>query len=60
MRLWPGLVFLAAPAVAEVPCENIDHLGASYTVCDVSTADDLQLFLRAESGGILGSFSAVE
>lgn len=59
---WPmlaALLALATPAAA-VTCEDIDHLGASYTVCEVSASDDLRLFLRDDAGDILGSFSAVE
>ena len=59
MRWLVGLALLASPAAA-VTCEDIDHLGASYTICDVSVEEDLQLFLRDDAGEILGSFSAVE
>ncbi len=56
--LWLAALW-ASPAMA-VTCEDIDHLGASYTVCEVSQSEDLQLFLRDRSGAILGSFNAVE
>ncbi|MEN8841795.1 MAG: phosphodiester glycosidase family protein [Octadecabacter sp.] len=59
MRWLAGLLLLASPAAA-VTCEDIDHLGASYTVCDVGFDENLQLFLRDDNGDILGSFSAVE
>ena len=59
MRWLVGLAFLATPAAA-VSCEDIEHLGASYTVCEVTPDEDLQLFLRDDDGAILGSFSAVE
>ena len=59
MRALTGLLLLAAPATA-VTCEDIEHLGASYTICEVTAAEDLQLFLRDDAGDILGSFSAVE
>lgn len=59
MRWLVGLCLLASP-VAAVTCEDIDHLGASYTICEVTADEDLQLFLRDASGDILGSFSAVE
>lgn len=59
MRWAVALVMLASP-VAAVTCETIDHLGASYTVCEVSAAQDIRLFLRDTGGEILGSFGAVE
>lgn len=59
MRWLIGLAILATPAMA-VTCEDINYLGASYTVCEVSLGEDLQLFLRDDEGEILGSFSAVE
>lgn len=58
---WLWLIALWATPVAAVTCENIEHLGASYTVCEVNPAvDDLRLFLRDDQGDILGGFSAVE
>ncbi len=63
MRWLAGLFLLATPAaaqVSDVPCEDIEHLGASYTVCEVLASDDVQLFLRDGDGDILGSFNAVE
>lgn len=59
MRWLAGLLLLVTPAAA-VTCEDIDHLGASYTICEVSAAQDLQVFLRDGDGEILGSFNAVE
>ncbi|HCP81866.1 MAG TPA: hypothetical protein DIT67_09850 [Octadecabacter sp.] len=59
MRWLAAFVLLASPAAA-VTCENIDHLGASYTVCDVAVEENLQLYLRDDDDNILGSFSAVE
>lgn len=63
MRVLAGIFLLASPAAAQfsgVTCDTIDHLGASYTVCEVLADQDLQLFLRDKNGDILGSFSAVE
>lgn len=57
---WLAALFLLASPAAAVTCENIDHLGASYTICHVSSDEDLQVFLRDGSGDILGSFNAVE
>jgi len=59
MRWLAGLMLIASPAAA-VTCEDIDHLGASYTICTVTSDEDLQLFLRDDAGDILGSFNAVE
>ena len=59
MRWCVALMLLAGPAAA-VTCEDTRHLGASYTICTVSAAEDVQLFLRDRSGTILGSFSAIE
>ena len=59
MRWLAALCLLATPAAA-VTCEDIEHLGASYTVCDVHLDEELRLFLRDDDGDILGSFSAVE
>ncbi len=56
--LWV-IALLATPAAA-VTCEDISHLDASYTVCEVSAVEDLRLFLRDDAGDILGSFSAIE
>lgn len=54
------LALLATPALA-VTCEDIEHLGQSFTICEVDPAtEDLQLFLRDDAGDILGSFRAVE
>lgn len=60
MRWFAGLLVLAASPAAAVTCEDIDHAGASFTVCDVTADEDLQLFLRDDAGMILGSFNAVE
>lgn len=59
MRWLAGLTLLATPAAA-VTCEDIDHLGTGFTVCEVSADEDLQLFLRDDDGAILGLFDAVE
>jgi len=60
MRWFVGILLCAACPAAAVTCEDVDHLGASYTVCDVSATEDLQLFLRDDAGDILGSFNAVD
>jgi len=64
MRWLAVLFVLASPLAAEtssVSCENVEHLGASFTTCEVRPAEhDLRLFLRDDQGDILGGFSAVE
>lgn len=60
MRWLAGLFLLAASSAAAVTCEDIEHLGTSFTVCEVVATEDLQLFLRDEDGDVLGSFNAVE
>lgn len=59
MRWLAALLLLASPAAA-VTCEDMTHLGASYTVCEVTADEDLRLFLRDDAGAILGSFAAVD
>ena len=59
MRWLAAFALLASPAAA-VTCENTNHLGESYTVCEVSVEENLQLYLRDDDDNILGSFSAVE
>ena len=51
------LCLLAAPAVA---CEQITHLDARFTVCEVAPDARVELFLRDEAGDILGAFSSVK
>jgi len=53
-----ALFTLFAPAA--FACEDITHLGTSFTVCEVSTADDLRLFHTDAEGMLLGGFGAVE
>lgn len=59
MRWLAGVLLLASSAAAAT-CENIQHLGASYTICDVAVGEDLQVFLRNDANDVLGSFFAVE
>ncbi len=52
-------VFWASQASA-VTCEKVTHGQKRYTVCEVDTAnEDLRLFLKDESGSVLGHFSSV-
>ncbi|AKS47526.1 Uncharacterized protein YigE, DUF2233 family [Octadecabacter temperatus] len=64
MRWLAALALLASPAAAEdhleVVCDDVSHLGASYTLCEIPAGSDMQLFLRDDQGAVLGSFSAVE
>ena len=53
------LSLLASPTNA-ITCEDTNYLGASYTIDDVSTKEELQLILPEGLGDLLGSFLAVE
>ncbi len=51
--------FWASQASA-VTCEKVTHGQKRYTVCEVDAAnEDLRLFLKDESGSVLGHFSSV-
>jgi hypothetical protein len=54
MRWLVGLFLLASPAAA-VTCQNIEYLGASYTICEVVRTN--LLFLRDGDGDIGAVFS---
>lgn len=55
-----SLLFGAAPAHAN-DCEAVAYDGARFTVCEIDLREsDLRLFLRDETGAILGTFSRVE
>ncbi len=52
-------VFWASQASA-VTCEKVTHGQKRYTICEVDAAnEDLRLFLKDESGSVLGHFSSV-
>jgi uncharacterized protein YigE (DUF2233 family) len=52
------LAVCLAQAAHAAPCADRMFDGASYTICEVTTADDLRLF-HSGPDGVLGSFSAV-
>ncbi|MDB5642274.1 MAG: hypothetical protein JWN07_1591, partial [Hyphomicrobiales bacterium] len=55
-----GLAFLAMTGASNA-CETITYDNAPYSVCDAARSDKgLRLFLRDESGEIIGSFSALD
>lgn len=55
-----GFGAAAAPAWA-IQCEERDHAGNTYVVCEVDpAAEDLRLFLYDETGAPYGQFDAVE
>jgi uncharacterized protein YigE (DUF2233 family) len=58
MRWLVGLFLLASPAAA-VTCQNIEYLGASYTICEVVRAKTCSSSC-AMVMAICGQFSAVE
>ncbi len=57
LRLALALLLAPIPAGAAT-CRYTDFEGASYTVCEVTLADDLRLF-HSGPGGTYGSFRAV-
>nr|WP_106609279.1 phosphodiester glycosidase family protein [Shimia abyssi] len=50
-----------APQLAQATaCDELDYLGKRFTVCTVNASEEqIKLFLRDESGNILGQFSDV-
>lgn len=50
---------LALPVAAKATCRDLTHEDRAYTVCDVSTADDLRLFQTAPDGAPFGTFDRV-
>nr|WP_103258997.1 phosphodiester glycosidase family protein [Tabrizicola aquatica] len=59
MMLRLALAFLLAPvAAAAATCRDTSFDGASYTLCEVTLADDLRLF-HSGADGAYGSFRAV-
>lgn len=56
-----ALLAISAGSAAAVGCEQIDHLGADYTICEVDpAATPIRLFLKDETGAVFGDFGAVE
>lgn len=64
MRLWLGLITVLAfgsGAAHAVDCDIRSFEGNRFTVCEVDTTqEDLQLFLKDDTGKILGQFSDIE
>ena len=54
-----ALLMAGMPALANAACRDMAFDGASYTVCDVTVADDVRLF-HSGPDGVLGSFAAVD
>jgi uncharacterized protein YigE (DUF2233 family) len=48
-----------APALADVPCENITFEDTPFTICTVTAGADLRLFHADDAGAVLGSFGRV-
>ena len=54
------LLFAATPAMA-VDCAEISHRGQTFTTCTVNMAtDDLRLFLKDDTGEVIGHFDTLE
>lgn len=62
MKAVAALIACLLPGLAmAVTCENVRYEGNRYTICTVAPAkEELRLFLRDDSGNILGHFSAVQ
>jgi uncharacterized protein YigE (DUF2233 family) len=60
--IWLGAMLsglLLAGTARAVNCEQISFDGNSYTICDVTAGEDLRLFLRDDSGAVMGGFAAL-
>ena len=51
-------LLLAGPVFAN--CRTVEHEGRGYAVCEAAASDDLRLFLKDDSGEILGSFGRID
>lgn len=62
MRLAAVVIALLFPTLSQaVTCENARYEGNRYTICTVRPAEEnLQLFLRDDTGNILGQFGSVQ
>jgi uncharacterized protein YigE (DUF2233 family) len=58
--LLTALLICCAGAAGAVECEDVTFDGQSYTLCRVTADEDLRLFLRGETGEVLGTFHNVE
>jgi len=55
------LTAVLATGAGAVTCEDVSHLGQSYTVCAVdAAAEDLSLHHADRSGNIIGNFDALD
>ena len=62
-RLFSALLIAVLPtavAGADEPCRDLSFEGASFTLCEARSDQDLRLFLRDEQGEILGTFARVD
>ena len=64
MRRLLALLLALLPAImpvgAAAACRETIFESTPFTLCEVTAGDDLRLFLRDDSGAILGDFTAVE
>lgn len=58
LKALAALLILAAPALA-APCAQTEFDGVTFTLCEARAGEDLRLFHSDRSGGLLGSFAAV-
>lgn len=54
------LLGMATPGLAAATCRDITFESLPYTVCEVSTAQDLRIFHSGGDGAVLGSFGRVD
>ncbi len=60
--LWPLAAAAGSDAAGNTgagPCREIVFEATPFTLCEARAGDDLRLFLRDESGAILGNFEAL-
>lgn len=55
------VIFLFAPTTSGAQCDTVLFDGAEFTACEVDlTEADVRLFLRDETGAVLGTFGRVD
>ena len=60
IRALAALALIAAATPAMADCEDLTHKGTSFTVCEVTSDEDLRLWHSDADGQLYGSFAAVD